>query len=153
MSQGVSQEQGKQIQLRQKISELKQRVSEINNVLKNSKLNTHLYLLEIYAEALDALMNKNRRVFSFELDCEEKHLLVRVRGVLVAELPFDEKETISQIFDKLFSSEKAREYVINKICEKIAEISKEIVENADVFREVAQLEDDIYYLESQLNKQ
>jgi hypothetical protein len=123
-------------------------VKKINEILKSSKISELCGKLEAYSKALEAIMNKRHYMFELHFsitsyahapDEYKVNLYVDNEHVYTIYVPLN--TTIDAMFEKIFTSQEARNELVNKIHKTLAEISEEIADKADLVKRIKEIEE------------
>jgi Zn-dependent oligopeptidase len=133
------------------VNELKAKVEEINKVLQNSKISSILSDLETLSHTLKSLVEERKQAFSIKIDYMERFIDIYVNDMHIAEIDGGENLTLAEIFRKLFSSEEIKQRLAMRIYEKIAELSKAIVDSANIYEDLRYIYGKLEEIERQLD--
>jgi len=133
------------------IQDIKAKVNEINEILKDTKIEMICKQLETLADALKAVVSEAKYAFTLQLNCTERYVSVNYRDLLVAYLEVNPETTISEIFKKLFTQSYTKEQLAEKIYRTISELADELAQKANIVKQLRELQQQVEDLEKRLD--
>jgi uncharacterized coiled-coil DUF342 family protein len=133
------------------IQEIKTKLAEINNIIKDTKLADMYDALEILSVALNAVISRDKRPFTLQMDYTERSINITVKGLYITSIEISGNTTIQEIYEKIFNSDEIKQRIIEKIYEKISELAETLSWRANIIEKLKYIEQEIAAIETRLD--
>jgi hypothetical protein len=123
-------------------------IKKINEALKDTRISELCEKLYAYAKALDAIVNKKHYIFELQFELVgtayagmEYIVRLYVGNEQISSISINTGATLKEMFEKIFSSQEIRDYVVGKIYRILAELAEEVANKADVIQRIKEIEE------------
>jgi len=127
--------------MQEKVEEIVDMVRQLNETLKDSRIDELCKRLDALATALDALANRKHHWFDmyFTASAEMFNVKLHVKGEYIGSLSVEKSITVEQLFERIFTSN-IKENLVSEIHKTLAELTAEVADKANIIQKVKELE-------------
>ena len=128
--------------MQEKVEEIVDMVRQLNETLKDSRIDELCKRLDALATALDALANRKHHWFDmyFTASAEMFNVKLHVKGEYIGSLSVEKSITAEQLFERIFGSQELRDDVIKRIHETLTELAREVAEKSNLVERLKEIE-------------